>query len=216
MRIALIAPSYESHDFGLGRRVRELAHGVARAGGRMEVLANVSDARRVAAADEGVTVRVVRPPSGSGYPLSRALRAYLREHRASYDLVHAHGYLALPVAAASNGLLGRLVFSPEEREGSRGRIGQLAESSYRQVSRTALAATDLVICSSQIQADSIARQAPALSPRLRVVCDGVDVHSITRARPFLTQRRVILSFGRPGGGGRADRAIAALPDLGDG
>ncbi len=216
MKVALVAPPYHSHDVGVGRSVRELAHGVSRAGGHVEVLAHLPESVRASAADHGIRVRHFRASGSSGYATSHAIWSHLRRSGDAYDLVHAHGYLTLPAVVAGRGLFGRLVFSPRQESVPRSRLGQRGLSPYRQHGRTALASADLVVCSSHGEAAEIGRLVPALAPRVRIVSNGVDADAIAAARPFSAKRRVIVSVGRADGGGRADRAISALPALGDG
>jgi glycosyltransferase involved in cell wall biosynthesis len=214
MKVALVAPPYHSHEVGLGRSVRELARGVARAGGRAEVLTQLPDALRASAADDGIHVRHFRANIGTGYAASHAIWSHLRRHGDTYDLVHAHGYPTLPAVLAARRLFGRFVFSPRHDGASRSRIAQRSLSPHRQLGRTALASADLVICSSHAEAAEIGRLSPAVAPRVKIVSNGIDAQAIANARPFLARRRVVVSVGRADGAGRADRAIAALPALG--
>ncbi|MGO8907173.1 MAG: glycosyltransferase family 4 protein [Solirubrobacteraceae bacterium] len=216
MKVALVAPPYHSHETGVGRSVRELARGVTRAGGHVEVLAHLPEAVRASAARKGIHVRHFRTGGGTGYAASYAIWSHLRRHGHAYDLVHAHGYPTLPAVIAGRGFFGRLVFSPRHDGAQRSSIGQRSLSPYRQLGRTALASADLVICSSHAEAAGVARLVPAIAPRVRIVSDGIDVDAIANARPFSTERRVILSVGRSSGSGRADQAISALPALGRG
>jgi len=216
MKVALVAPPYHSHEVGVGRSVRELAHGVSRAGGRVEVLAHLPEAVRASAADDGISVRHFRASGSSGYAASHAIWSHLRRNGERYDLVHAHGFLTLPAVLAARGLFGRLVFSPRHGAVPRSLMGQRGFSPYRQLGRTALASADLVICSSHGEAAEIGRLIPAIAPRVRIISNGVDAQAIAAARPFSAKRRVIVSVGRADGSGRADRAISALPALGEG
>jgi glycosyltransferase involved in cell wall biosynthesis len=216
MKVALVAPPYNSHDAGVGRNVRELAHGVARAGGQVEVLASLPEAVRSSAFSDGVDVRHVCPQGGSGYGASHAIWSHLRRHGEHYDLVHAHGYLTLPAVLGARRLFGRLVFSPRNDGGPPSRARQMSLSPYRQLGRTALSSADLVICSSASEASEIRRVIPAIGARVRIVSKGIDANAITGARPFKAERRVILSVGHARGRGRADLAISALPALGPG
>ncbi len=216
MKVALVAPPYHSHDVGVGRSVRELARGVSRAGGRVEVLAQLPETVSASAADDGIHVRHFRANGSTGYAASHAIWSHLRRNEGAYDLVHAHGYLTLPAVLAARGLFGRLVFSPRHDGEARSRIGQRGLSPYRQLGRTALASADLVICSSHGEAAEVGRLIPAVAPRVRIVSTGIDAEAIASARPFSAKRRVIVSVGRADGLGRADRAISALPALGAG
>jgi glycosyltransferase involved in cell wall biosynthesis len=216
MKVALVAPPYHSHEVGVGRSVRELARGVSRAGGRVEVLAHLPEALRASAEDDGIRVRHFRASGSTGYAASHAIWSHLRRNGDTYDLVHAHGYLTLPAVLAARGLFGRLVFSPRHDGVPNSRMGQRGLSPYRQLGRTALASADLVICSSHGEAAEIGRLVPAIAPRVRIVPSGIDGQAIAAARPFQAKRRVIVSVGRADGSGRADRAISALPALGAG
>ena len=214
MKVALVAPPYHSHEVGVGRSVRELAHGVSRAGGRVEVLAHLPEAVRASAADDGIHVRHFRANGSTGYAASHAIWSQLRRDGHAYDLVHAHGYLTLPAVLAARGLFGRLVFSPRHESVPRSRLGQRGLSPYHQLGRTALASADLVICSSHGEAAEVGRLIPAIAPRVRIVSNGIDAQAIAAARPFSAKRRVIVSVGRADGLGRADRAVSTLPALG--
>lgn len=216
MKVALVAPPYHSHEVGVGRSVRELARGVSRAGGRVEILAHLPEAVRASAADDGIHVRHFRASGSTGYGASHALWSHLRRNGHSYDLVHAQGYLTLPAVLAARGLFGRMVFSPRHEGVPRSRMAHSAVSPYRQLGRTALASADLVICSSHTEAAEVGRLIPAIAPRVRIVPGGIDAEAIAAARPFSAKRRVIVSVGRADGLGRADRAISALPALGEG
>ncbi len=217
MKVALVARPYDSHEVGVGRSVRELARGVARAGGRVEVFAQLPEAARASAANDGIHRASLSGARGRrGYAASHAMWSHLRRQGGAYDLVHAHGYLTLPAVLAARGLFGRLVFSPRHDGVPRSRVGPRSLSPYRQLGRTALASADLVICSSHTEAAEIGRLIPAIAPRVRIVSNGIDAEAIADARPFSTERRVIVSVGRADGSGRADRAISALPALGPG
>jgi glycosyltransferase involved in cell wall biosynthesis len=216
MKVALVAPPYHSQEVGVGRTVRELARAVSRAGGEAEVLAHLPEAVRAAAAEEGIVVRQLRAPLGSGYAASHGIWSHLRRHGDAYDLVHVHGYLPLPAVLGARGLFGRLVFSPGGDGLPRRRIGQLTRNPYGQLGRTALTAADLIVCSSHSEAAEISRLFPLIASRVSVVSNGIDTEAITAARPFASDRRVIVSVGRADGSGRADRAISALPALGSG
>jgi glycosyltransferase involved in cell wall biosynthesis len=216
MNVALVAPPYHSHEVGVGRNMRELARGIARAGGQVEVLAHLPESVRAAAADHGIRVRHFRAHGSAGYAASHALWSQLRRKGDAYDLVHAHGYPTLPAVVAGRGVFGHLVFSPSRDGQSASRVGPRSLSPYRQLGRAALASADLVICSSPTEAAEIGRLSPAVVPRVKIVPEGVDAGAIADARPFSTDRRVIVSVGRADGNGRADRAISALPALGAG
>jgi glycosyltransferase involved in cell wall biosynthesis len=216
MKVALVAPPYHSHEVGVGRNMRELARGIARAGGHVEVLAHLPESVRAAAADDGIRVRHFRAHGSAGYAASRALWSQLRRKGDAYDLVHAHGYATLPAVVAGRGVFGNLVFSPRRDGPTASRVGQRSLSPYRQLGRTALASADLVICSSHTEAAEIGRLSPAVAARVKIVSEGIDAGAIADAPPFSTDRRVIVSVGRADGNGRADRAISALPALGSG
>ena len=216
MKVALVARPYESPEIGVSCSVRELARGVARAGGRVEVFGDVSEATRASAANDGFVLHRFWPEGGTDYAASHAMWSHMRRQGSAYDLVHVHGYLRLPAVAAARGLFGRLVFSPGNDDVPRNRVGALTRTPYRQLGRTALASADLVICSSHTEAADIGRFIPTVAARVKIVSSGIDADAIAGARPFSSERRVILSAGLPDVRGRADRVISALPDLGPG
>src|ERR687883_291769 len=102
-RIAYIAPRYSPHTGGVQTHVAQLARRAAAHGYQVEVLTQDSD-RRLPAVEviDGATVR--RFPvwvPGQTYTVAPGLWAYLARYYTRYDVVHAHGYHAVPALGAA-------------------------------------------------------------------------------------------------------------------
>jgi glycosyltransferase involved in cell wall biosynthesis len=114
MKIALVVSSYLPNRGGLERHVHELAHGLARRGAEVEVLAQgpVRSARRVAESD-GVIVRCF--PSVVGpmrFATAPGLWDRLRLVAADFDLADVQSADARLALAAIRGGFRRCVFTP--------------------------------------------------------------------------------------------------------
>jgi glycosyltransferase involved in cell wall biosynthesis len=217
MKIALVTSTHDSHHGAVAHSLRELARGVTRRGGHVDLLAHGPQPRPLTPPEAGVAVhRFQTQPSGFGYVPPSELWTHLHGHADRYDLVHVHGYLPLP-AATSRDLFHRLVVSPQlAGAGPRARRPWVAQGQRRRFSRTALASADLVVCASETEAATVMRDLHAASadPRVRVVRPGVDTRAIAAAQPYETARRTILALALPEASWRTELAISALPDLG--
>src|SRR5919202_3867498 len=122
-RIAYIAPRYIPHTGGVQTHVAQLARRAAAHGYQVEVLTQDSD-RRLPAVEviDGVTVwRFPVWVPDQTYTVAPGLWAYLARYHTRYDVVHAHGYHAVPALGAALAGCRPLVFTPQCGAGCAGR-----------------------------------------------------------------------------------------------
>jgi glycosyltransferase involved in cell wall biosynthesis len=216
MKVALITPVYGPHGGTLGRQVHDLARRVADNGGEAEVLLH-APARSIdlGPLHDGLAVRAFRPRAGgTDFALSRELWAYLEQHGSTFDVIHAHGYRALPALLASRSAGRPLVFSPHYSLVPATRLRKVTRHPYRQLARRAVASVSLATTISQAEAGALRDAVPEIAGRIRVVPAGVEADVIAAAEPLPTRRSVVLTMGPLERGRRIDRVISTLPDLG--
>lgn len=216
MRIALLTPQYRPDQGPVGRCVSELARGITRAGGTVSILTHGTDPGGPVRQDADVVVEHFPSHSAVGsYAVSPALWSHLKLHAADYDIVHGHGYRSLPAMVACRGHFSRTVFSPHYSAAPETRLRRWTRGPYQGLGRSVLTSADLVMCTSDAEAELVRRLVPVVSPRVKMIGTGADVAAIGCALPYEVDGRVILSVGPLERGKRIDRAISALPDLED-
>jgi glycosyltransferase involved in cell wall biosynthesis len=201
MRIALVTSSYVPDPGGHERHVDRLAHGLARQGVDVEVLAQ-GPAHRDPGLSESGGVVVRR------FAASTGLSAYMRRTATSFDLADAHTtHLALGFAVARAGIH-RLVFTPQ------GPVQRLIRWPYARAMRALVDHAVHTVCSSQAQAEVLRRAlSSAAADGIRVIPNGVELEAIQRAEPFPDEPGIVLTVGRLARYQRVDRAIAAMASL---
>lgn len=209
MRIALVTSSYGPHPGGLERHVDQLAHGLARQGVEVEVLAQgPADRLPPVSEADGVVVRRFTTSIGRAHAtVAPGLREYMRRTATSFDLTDAHTtHVALGVAVARAGAR-RLVFTPH------GPVRQLTRWPYARATRALVGHAVQTVCNSRAQADVLRRAVSSAAGGILVVPNGVEVEAIQAAEPFPEEHSVVLAVGRLARYQRVDRAIAAMAGL---
>jgi glycosyltransferase involved in cell wall biosynthesis len=209
MRIALVTSSYDPHPGELERHVDHLAHGLARRGVEVEVLAQGPGHRlRPVSESDGVVVRRFAASFGRAHAaVAPGLYEYLRRTATSFDLTDAHTtHVALGIAVARAGAR-RLVLTPH------GPIQQLIRWPYVRAMRALVEHAVQTVCKSRAQAEVLRRALPSAADGILVVPNGVEVDAIQAAEPFPGKHRIVLSVGRLARLQRVDRAIAAMAGL---
>jgi glycosyltransferase involved in cell wall biosynthesis len=209
MRIALVTSSYIPYSGGLERHVDRLAHGLARQGVEVEVLAQ-GPAHRLPPVSEsdGVVVRqfaasIARPHAA----VAPGLYEYMRRTATSFDVTDAHAtHVALGAAVAHAGAR-RLVFTPH------GPVQQLMRRRHARAMRALVDHAVHTVCNSRAQAEMLRRALPSAADAIVVVPRGVEVEAIQAAEPFPEKHSIVLSVGRLARYQRVDRAIAAMAGL---
>jgi glycosyltransferase involved in cell wall biosynthesis len=216
VRIAFVTAHYAPMIGGVEKHVAEIASRLAARGEHVDVLTHDEAGRSLPAREtvDGVNVmRFTVPVPSSNYALSPALWRRLLERRSSYDVVHAHGYHALPALQAALVKPTALVFTPHYHGTGHSPLRKLLHPPYRRVGRTIFARAGRTIAVSPPEARLILSHFPEVEPRLVVIPNGVDKQALADARPFDEGRTVVLSAGRLESYKQVDRTIEALAHL---
>jgi glycosyltransferase involved in cell wall biosynthesis len=215
MRIAYLTPQYAPAIGGVERHVEEIARRVAAAGHRVEVLTQTTD-RALPRRElrDGVEVRRFAAVNGSatyGVPAT-LFRAFARD-AAGYDLVHAHGYHALPALAALAGRPRSVVFTPHYHGDGHTAFARLLHRGYRPLGDRLFRRAGAVVCVSASERRLVERDFPHAAPRVAVIPNGVDLAWAAGASPLDEPGRVVLSVGRLAAYKRVGLLVDALAHL---
>jgi len=216
MRVAFVSAHYAPMIGGVEKHVVEIATRLAAGGHEVEALTHAEAGRHLPGVEEMDGVRVRRfnvPLPSTNFALSPALSRHLAGAGRGYDVVHAHGYHALPALQATLARPATLVFTPHYHGTGHSRFRKLLHPPYRRVGGLIFARAGRTIAVSPPEAQLIVSHFPHVAPRLVVVPNGVDRQAIDAAVPFADERTVILSAGRLESYKQVDRTIAALARL---
>jgi glycosyltransferase involved in cell wall biosynthesis len=218
MRVAFVTAHYAPMIGGVEKHVVEIAKRLAVRGNSVEVLTHAESDRQIPASAVIDGVKVTRfpvPLPSSNYALSPALWRHLRHARGSYDVIHAHGYHALPALQAALVRPPALVFTPHYHGTGHSTFRKLLHPPYRRLGALIFARAARTIAVSPPEARLILSHFPSVEPRLVVIPNGVDEEALRAAQPFEERRTVILSAGRLETYKQVDKTIAALSRLPD-
>ena len=211
-RIAQVCPRYRPHIGGVETVVEEISRRLAARGHDVTVVTTDPSGRtRQSPPPQSPThqsptlpreetidgVRVIRFPSfapGDAYYLSLPLRGYLRKQ--SYDVVHAHGYHALPALFAASCQAGRLVFNPYYHGKGHTPLRNVLLKAYRIAGAGIFRRADAVVCNSEFERGLVCRDFPAHCGKARVISPGIDRKEFEGLAPFPKDEKVLLCAGR--------------------
>lgn len=216
MKIAFVTAHYAPVIGGVEKHVVEIARRLAARGDSVEVLTHAESDRRIPASAVVDGVKVTRfpvPLPSSNYAISPALWLHLRHERGGYDVIHAHGYHALPALQAALVRPPTLVFTPHYHGTGHSAFRKLLHPPYRRLGAVIFARAARTIAVSPPEARLILSHFPAVEARLIVIPNGVDEEALRSAQPFVEPRTVILSAGRLETYKQVDKTIAALSYL---
>lgn len=216
MRIAYLSPQYLPVYGGVERHVSSIARRTAAAGHDVCVVTQTCD-RSAAACEvlEGVPVHRFRAVNGSAaYGLPPGLFAWLAREGRTFDVIHAHGYHALPALAALATRDVPVVFTPHYHGSGHTQLARALHVAYRPLGRRLFDRARTVVCVSAAEAGLVAAHFPRVADRIRVIPNGVESRPSTGILPFSKRGPVVLSAGRLAPYKRVDmlvEAMAALP-----
>jgi glycosyltransferase involved in cell wall biosynthesis len=218
MRIAEVCPRFLPFVGGVESTVANLSQRLVGAGNEVEVLTTdplgtLPDIERKG----DIVVRRFRSwAPGEAYYFSLGLAGYLRRHAESYDIVHAHSYLALPALhAAMSKNMNRLVFNPYYHARSKSTISNILRGPYRQFWKHFINRVDKVIFVSRAEESLFCSDLEITNDRVIVIPSGVDVGRIARAEPYPESAKIILYVGRLEKYKNVDLIIRLMPYLSD-
>jgi glycosyltransferase involved in cell wall biosynthesis len=218
LKVAFVTAHYAPMIGGVEKHVVEIASRLAARGDSVEVLTHAESDRALPsrAVIDGVKVtRFPVPVPSSNYALSFALWRHLMREGGHHDVIHAHGYHALPALQAALARPPALVFTPHYHGTGHSTFRKLLHPPYRRIGRTIFHRAARTIAVSPPEARLILSHFPAVEQRLVVIPNGVDKVALDVAKPFPGQRTVILSAGRLETYKQVDKTIAALAHLSD-
>lgn len=201
---------------GVEKHVVEIAGRLAARGDEVDVLTHAESNQQLPAHEvmEGVKVRRFPVPLPStNYAFSPRLWRYLQTQSGRYDVVHAHGYHALPALEAALAKPPALVFTPHYHGTGHSPFRKLLHPPYRRLGKLIFERAGRTIAVSPPEAKLILSHFPQIEPRLVVIPNGVDQQALDNAVPFPEERTVVLSAGRIESYKQVDRTIAALVHL---
>jgi glycosyltransferase involved in cell wall biosynthesis len=216
VRIAYLTPQYLPAVGGIERHVAEIARRAARDGGRVEILTQTATPGLPAVEElHGVVVRRFRAVNGSAaYGLPPGLLAWVARHAgARFDVVHAHGYHALPALAAVAARRPAVVFTPHYHGDGHTPAARALHRVYRPFGRLLFRRADAVIAVSHAERRLVERDFPRVAGRLRVIPNGVDAGPIVAAAPYPRQAPTVVSVGRLEAYKRVDALVDAVARL---
>lgn len=218
MRVAFVCAHYAPMIGGVEKHVLEIAGALANHGCEVDVVTHEESKLGLASVEEldGVTVR--RFPmliSSKNYAFSTRMRAYLQQAGERYDVVHAHGYHALPALIAASVNPNALVFTPHYHGTGHSPFRKLLHPPYRRLGKVIFDRAKRVIAVSPPEARLIERHFPAVASKLQVIPNGVDRKALAAAEPFQTDRTIVLSAGRLESYKHVEKTIAAFGHLDD-
>jgi glycosyltransferase involved in cell wall biosynthesis len=217
MRIAYVSAHYAPMVGGVEKHVTELAGCVAKLGHEVEVLTHAepgtADLQPVELAD-GVTVRRFTVPlESTNYAFSPGLFRELVRVRRGFDVIHAHGYHALPALQAALARPSTFVFTPHYHGTGHSAFRKLLHPPYRRLGALIFSRAARTIAVSPPEAMLILSHFPEIEDRLVVIGNGVHTGDVKAAAPFLEARRVVLSAGRLETYKQVDRTVEAMAHL---
>jgi glycosyltransferase involved in cell wall biosynthesis len=212
VRIAYLAPGYAPVFGGIERHVEEIARRLAAAGHRVDVLTQAPGRAVARETIDGVEVHRFRAVNRStAYGVPPGLFAYAARHLREYDIVHAHGYHALPSLAALLSGPAPVVFTPHYHGTGHTRFANLMHVPYRPLGHALFRRARAVVCVSGAERRLVVADVPRVAPRVEVIPNGVDIEAIEGAEPWPDAGLVVLSIGRLLAYKQVDRLISALP-----
>ncbi len=214
MRVLYVTPHYAPTIGGVERHVAAIAGRVSAMGHDVEVLTQTAEGWPGIDVVDGILVRRARAVNGSSaFGLPPGVFTHVARHGSSFDVVHAHGYHALPALSALLVRGARVVFTPHYHgEGHTG-LARLLHVPYRPLGRALFHRADAVICVSASERRLVERDVPGVRTRVTVIPNGVDVAAIRAAEPRPTDGPLLVAFGRLEPYKQLDRLIDAVAHL---
>lgn len=212
MRIAHVCPRYSPYIGGVETHVAEISKRLARRGHDVTVV--TTDPSGKLPLEETLDgVKVVRFPAfapGDAYYFAPAIYSYMRHEK--FDLVHAHGYHALPALFASYSKAPEFVFTPHYHGKGHTSFRNLLLKPYAIMGRRIFNRADSIVCDSRFEKTLVCRDFEC-DDRVVVVSPGVNKADFKDIEPWPKGLKVILYVGRLEEYKGVQHIIHALPYL---
>lgn len=196
MRIAHLVASYHPRVGGVETHVAALVRGLAEFGDEVTILTHAVPGS--ASSERAGTAEVLRFPltvNSRNYPLSLWLFRYLKSHRSSFDVVHAHSYHTVAGhAAVGVGL--PLIFTPHYHGTGHTPFRALLHRLYRPAGARLFDAAAAVICVSAAERSRVLADFPAVAGKIQTIPNGTHRRAPASAAELAAGQPVVLTVGR--------------------
>ncbi len=176
MRIAQICPRYCPDIGGVETHVKEISERLAKSGFDVEVICTDPTGRlqKHEIINSVVITRFISFGPGDAYYFAPQIYFYLRNR--SYDIIHAHGYHALPAffAALAKDERG-LVFTPHYHRDGHTLVRNLLHKPYRPIGRKIFEKADRVICVSEYEKRNVISDFDILPGKIEKIPNGLNL-----------------------------------------
>jgi glycosyltransferase involved in cell wall biosynthesis len=197
MRIAQVCPRYSPDIGGVETHVAEISRRLVARGHDVTVL-TTDPSGRLPRSEVLDGVKVLRFPAfapGDAYYISPSLFSYLRHDR-GFDIVHAHGYHALPALFASYASAKRFVFTPHYHGHGHTWLRNLLLRPYGVPGKRVFAKAGRVLCVSEYEKRLVCRDFPSACNKISIVPNGVNKADFNAVEPWPKGLKLILYVGR--------------------
>ncbi len=210
MKVSLVAPGFPPQLGGVETVTERLADELCERGHRVAVYAQRPRGASFPN-DRGYAVHRFADWTGTRqFQVAPGLIAALWRDRATFDVIHAHSFHAVPSMMAATIPKVPLVFTPHFHAVGHTRIASALHTFYDPLATYLFRRADKVTCASTAESDLLLARYAFVEPRLSIVPLGVDTQALLAAEPFVRDRPVILIAGRLEPYKRVDMAIRAF------
>ena len=197
MRIAQVCPRYSPDIGGVETHVAEVSKRLVARGHEVTVITTDPSGKlpRNEVLDGVTVMRFPAFAPGDAYYLSPSMYSYLRKDH-GFDLIHAHGYHAVPALFASYAKTGKLVFTPHYHGHGHTRLRNLLLKPYKILAKRIFSKASRVVCVSEYEKRLVYRDFPLSCEKISVVPNGVNKVEFETIEPWPKGLKVILYVGR--------------------
>ncbi len=215
MRIAQICPRYYPDIGGVETHVKEISERLAKSGFDVEVVCTDTTGRlKKHETISGVAITRFRAfAPGDAYYFAPQIYFYLRNR--SYDIIHAHGYHALPAFfAALAKEARRFVFTPHYHRGGHTLIRNLLHKPYKPIGKKIFEKADKVVCVSEYEKRNVLSDFNMVPGKIEKIPNGLNLAEFADIKKH-NEEGALLYVGRLEKYKGIQHIIKALPYLKD-
>jgi|AGTN01.1.fsa_nt_gi hypothetical protein len=184
LKIIQVCPRYKPQIGGVETVVEEISRRLSAKGHDVSVV--TTDPSGVLPATETIDgVRVYRFPAyapGDAYYFSLQLRRFLKKQ--DCDVVHAHGYHALPALFAKSCKYYKFVFNPYYHGKGHTPFRNALLKAYKLAGTSVFREADAVVCNSEFEKSLVCRDFSAYCRKARVISPGINRREFEGLTPY--------------------------------
>ena len=197
MKIAQVCPRYSPDIGGVETHVAEISKRLVARGHEVTVI-TTDPSGRLPRSEKLDGVNVLRFRSlapGDAYYFAPSLYGYMRKNK-SFDVVHVHGYHAMPALLASGAKAPAFIFTPHYHGHGHTPLRNLLLKPYGFFAKRIFERANRVVCVSEFEKGLVCRDFPAQCAKITVVPNGVNKEEFKGVEPWPKGLKVILYVGR--------------------